>query len=102
MKKRRAKDPAHRALLKRLESHFANDETQLTRRARGRNPRTQNMFVLYATRGKTVLKYIGGVRFASRGRAVLFPSKHDAQVAARDLKSRFAEALRGYTLRVHS
>lgn len=75
---------------------------QLGEKVRDKNPRLQNMFVLYATRGKTVLKYIGGVRFSSRGRAVLFPSRHDAQVAARDLKSRFAQALRGYTLRVHS
>lgn len=62
----------------------------------------QNMFVLLATRGKTVLKYVGGVRFASRGRCVLFPSRHDAEVTARDLRSRFPQALRGYTLRVQS
>lgn len=68
---------------------------------REENPRMQNMFVLLATRGKTVMKYVGGVRFATKGRAVLFPSRVDAERVARDLRSRFP-VLKGYTLRVQS
>lgn len=83
-------------------SRRKSGQYQLGEKSRTTNPRMQNMFVLYATRGKTVLKYVGGVRFSSRGRAVLFPSRADATAVARDLKSRFAEAFRGYTLRVHS
>lgn len=70
-------------------------------RPRGKNPRMQNMFVLLATKGKTVLKYVGGVRFSTKGRAVLFPSRQAANMAARDLRSRFP-VLKGYTLRVQS
>lgn len=70
--------------------------------SRVKNPRMQNMFVLIATRGRTVIKYVGGIRFSSKGRAVLFPSRADAVRVARELKLRFPDALRGYTLRVQS
>lgn len=72
------------------------------KRKKRKNPRMQNMFVLLATRGKTVLKYVGGVRFSAKGRGVLFPSRRDAEVTARDLRSRFPEALRAYKLTVQS
>jgi len=71
-------------------------------RSRVKNPRLQNMFVILATRGKTVLKYIGGNRFSSKGRAVLYPSRAAATYEARELKDKYAPALRGYTLRVQS
>lgn len=71
------------------------------RAKRVKNPRMQAMFVLLATKGKTVLKYVGGVRFSSKGRAVLFPTRQAATMAARDLRSRFP-VLKGYTLRVQS
>jgi hypothetical protein len=62
------------------------------------------MFVILATRGKTVLKYIGGNRFSDKHnrRAVLYPSRAAATYEARELKSKYAAALRGYTLRIHS
>lgn len=82
-------------------ANYAHPTKEWHRRKRGKNPRLQNMFVLLATRGKTVLKYVGGVRFSSKGRAVLFPSRAAATTVARDLRLRFP-ALRGYTLRVQS
>jgi hypothetical protein len=75
------------------------------RRLTRKNPRMQNLFVLLATKGKgkraQVLKYIGGVRFSTKGRAVKFDSRRDAETVARDLRSRFP-ILKGYTLRVQS
>lgn len=68
------------------------------------NPRMQNMFVLIArhvSRQGQLLKYVGGVRFSTKGRAVLFPSRAAANMAARDLRSRFP-ILKRYTLSVQS
>lgn len=79
-----------------------NGNTVAGGRNRAKNPRMQNMFVIYATRAGTTLKYIGGNRFSSTGRAVLYPSRAAATYEARELKSKYATALRGYTLRIHS
>lgn len=68
---------------------------------RSKNPRMQNMFVLLALRGKEVLKYVGGVRFSSKGRAVLFPTRQAANATARELRSRFP-ILNKYRLTVQS
>lgn len=72
------------------------------RRLTRKNPRMQNMFVLIAkAKGGAVLKYIGGIRFSTKGRAVLFPSRQSANMASRDLKSRFP-VLKKYQLSVQS
>ena len=71
-------------------------------RKRDKNPRLQNMFIILAVRGPTVLKYTGRNRFASKGRAVLYPSRAAASYEARELKDKYAAALRGYRLRVTS
>lgn len=71
-------------------------------RRRKTNPKIQNMFVLIAQKaGGPVLKYIGGVRFASKGRAVLFPSRKDAQTTGREMLLHFP-ILKGYKLSVKS
>lgn len=60
------------------------------------NPRS---VVLYATKpGMQRLKYVGGDKFAARGRAVLFPTAAIAQVVARILRNCYAKALHGWTL----
>lgn len=72
------------------------------KRRRKTNPKIQNMFVLIAQKaGGPVLKYIGGIRFAIKGRAVLFPSRKDATTAGREMQLHFP-ILRGYKLSVKS
>lgn len=101
MKKKRRKS-APKKVPKPTMRRPSRRQYRLGERPRGKNPRLQNMFVLYAKRGKTILKYVGGLRFSSKGRAVLFPAKADALTTARDLKSRFPGILRGYRLTIHS
>jgi hypothetical protein len=67
-------------------------------RRRQANPR---LFVLYAHKaGRRTLKYVGHGKFAERGRAMLFRSLAQAQLAAHILKDGWGSALQGYTLRV--
>ena len=59
------------------------------------NPR---QVALYAqARGTPVLKYIGGIKFAKKGRPVKFDSKAHAEAVARQLKAQF-RVLRRYKL----
>ena len=51
------------------------------------NPR---QVALYAqARGTPVLKYIGGIKFAKRGRPAKFDTKADAESVARQLRAQF-------------
>lgn len=57
-------------------------------RPRRGNPR---QVALYAqARGTPVLKYVGGIKFARRGRPLKFDSKQHAETFARQLKAQFA------------
>jgi hypothetical protein len=72
------------------------------RQRRRKNPKIQNMFVLVAQKaGGPVLKYIGGIRFAIKGRAVLFPTRKDATTAGREMQLHFP-VLKSYKLSVKS
>ena len=45
---------------------------------------------MYAqARGTAVLKYIGGIKFAKKGRPVKFDNKANAEAVARQLKAQF-------------
>lgn len=45
---------------------------------------------MYAqARGTPVLKYIGGIKFAKKGRPVKFDNKANAEAVARQLKAQF-------------
>jgi hypothetical protein len=59
------------------------------------NPR---QVALYAqARGTPVLKYIGGIKFARRGRPVKFDNQQHALAVGRELKAQFS-VLRKYRL----
>jgi hypothetical protein len=67
-------------------------------RRRKTNPR-RPLLVLYATKGRTRLKYLGSNKFGAKGRAMLFHSSALAKWAARILRAAYPQALRGWVLK---
>jgi hypothetical protein len=54
---------------------------------RKRNPRPVGLYA--QARGTPVLKYVGGIKFARRGRPVKFDSQQHALAVGRELKAQF-------------
>lgn len=74
------------------------------KRRRQVNPRRNAMglAVIYAVKGATRLKYVGGRKFANKGKAVLFGSRAAAEGVAKLLRDQFAAALKGWRVIVGS
>lgn len=71
--------------------------TVSSRTIRKTNPR---MSVLYAVKGRSRLKYLGGIKFGAKGRPKFFSSSAQARAAAKLLRTCFPGPLRGFTLSV--
>lgn len=89
------------------ESFRSIRQTMRDKKARKRNPRggfarrePPRFFMLFATKGRSRLKY-DGVNFSARHSGKLFPNKGSAEATGRNLLERYGRGpLRGFTLTV--